>query len=150
MNKKISTTFGIVVIIIIAGFLTWLFTFGNKNGDTGNYSPAQKQTKMASQQCSKRAYDGEVKIRVWNSENANGEIVVGIVKEDSTKLPGSYRAEKAKLIDPSQAVASKIKTASKEKPAEITIKGFYDSCGEYPSISLESGEKTFKKFLREG
>lgn len=150
MNKKISSTFAIIVIIIIAGFLTWIFCLGMKNQEKNDYSLVKKQTKTESQKCLKRVYDGEVDIKVWSSEIENGEIVVGVSKEDTEKFPESYRVEKAKLVDPSQSIAGKIKKATKEKPTEITIKGFYYSCEEYPLISIESGEKTFKKFLREG
>lgn len=146
MNPKLSTTFAVVIILLIAGILTWIFLVGN-NSIFRQEPESVPITQNQKEQCSKRAYDGEAKIRVWNHESESDETIINIVEEDLEKLPKNCKNQKAKLVDAAPEIAEKIKAASKENPAEITIKGILNNCEEVISLSIGSGEEVFKKYL---
>ncbi len=146
MNKKISTSFAILVILLVASFATFVFREGSRNLNSGSSFPKVKNRDEA-EKCSRRAYDGEVKIRVWNT-NENGENLLQVAEDDLEKLPvQDEKKSKVKLVDGSSVVLEKIEKASEEKPAEVTVKGFYLDCEGVPMISLNSGEEVFKKYL---
>lgn len=147
---KISTTFAIVVIIVVGGLLAWIFLIGNnfdfqEKTESGATTIAEKK-----QQCAKHAYDGEVKVRVWNYGGEKEGDFINISEEDLVKLPANCKNQKAKIVDVSSDLNEKIKKSSKENPVEVTIKGVLNDCGDFISLSLESGEKVFKKYLNRG
>lgn len=147
---KISTTFAVVVIIVIGGLLAWIFLIGNNSAFQEKTESRVAATVEKEQQCAKHAYDGEVKVKVWNYGSEKDESFINIAEEDLAKLPANCKNQKAKIVDVSSDLDEKIKKSSKENPVEVTIKGVLNDCGDFISLSLESGEKVFKKYLNQG
>jgi len=147
MNKKISTAFAIAVIILIAGVFTLIFTKSDQDFGPGTYVQSKAgDKKVEKTDCSKRAYDGEVKIKGWYVKDGESW-VLQISDSDLEKLPESYRGSRIILADASESIIAKLKKSSEKNPSEITIKGFYFRCDGIPMASISPGEEIFKKYL---
>lgn len=146
MNKKISSGFALLIILALAAFIFIAVKNSCNKDDYENISVNSiKKNETEKNSCSKHAYDGSAKIKVWASEK---EDIVQVAKEDVGKLPIKETEQaKLKLVDVPETLANKIKQASEKKPVEITIKGIYLDCNNIPSASFDSGEVVFKKYL---
>lgn len=149
MNKKISITFAIAVIVLIAGTLTFIFLNIAKdlglNADVKcTYCKGGKEIEKPV--CSKHAFDGEIKINGWYVDEGESW-VLQISNDDLKKLPAGYRDSKVILADGSDSLVAKLKKSSEKSPTEITIKGFYSGCDGIPMVSVAPGEEVFKKYL---
>jgi hypothetical protein len=147
MNKKISVTFVIVVIILIAGFFTFVSLKSGHNPDSKtNIATKTGENKIEQNKCSKRAFDGVVNIKGWYVKEGN-DWLLQISDNDLKKLPAGYHNSKVILADGSDDLVAKLKKSSEKNPAEITIKGVYFGCDGIPMVSVASGEEVFKKYL---
>jgi len=161
MNKKISTSFALVVIIVIAGFFVSVFYFGGKhvaeNSNSANNSSRGNKIKRQNNKdvaCKAHYYNGEEQIAGWKAgENEQGGVLIKISNSDLAKLPVS--ADKAvsidsnatiNLVDPSADLKDALDKSSDASPVEITIKGYAETCDSMiPSVSLSPIGVTLKK-----
>ena len=148
MNKKISTAFAIAVIIIVAGVFAFIFTKSDQDFGSGSGTYVQNKTgmkKVEKTDCSKRAYDGEIKIKGWYVSEGEGW-VLRISDNDIEKFPEEYKDSKVILADGSDSLIAELKQSSERNPLELTIKGVYFRCDGIPMVSVSPGEKVFKKY----
>lgn len=149
MNKKISTAFAIAVIIIVAGIFAFIFTKSDQDFGSGSGTYIQNKAgmkKVEKTDCSKRAYDGEIKVNGWYA-NEGGNWVLRISNNDLGKLPEEYEDSKVILADGSDNLIEKLKQSSEKNPSELIIKGVYFRCDGIPMVSVSPGEEVFKKYL---
>jgi hypothetical protein len=148
MDKKISSSFAIIVILIIASFIAFIFLLGSNNmkSEFSSSGNTKNNKKSNSQVCSRHAFEGEAKIKTWYVDE-NGKQVLRVADENLNDLPPKYESPKVELADGSSKIIQNIKKASAEKPAEVTIKGYYFNCEGNPMVSIAPGGEVFKKYL---
>lgn len=175
MKKKIASEFAIGVILLVAiaiGTISWLqsakqlddeqnisqslnlskvkkYSITNSSQkDSADDKTVEKQDDSA---CKAHYYEGETVVHAWLSseEESDGSVIVQIKPEDAKKLPMSdvKTGENLtiKLIDPTDEIRKDLNSATSEKPAEITIKGYADVCQQPPLASIEQATIAFKK-----
>lgn len=172
MKSKIEGELAIGMILIIAIIMAGIFLLQEKKQNLkdelfarNSYTHVNLQarrtadagtketedTKADIPDCPRHYYEGEATIRGWLLSSANDEnLTVQIKNEDIEKLP-TTKADSMRdkfmvtLIDPTDDVKEKLKTATEEKPVQITIRGFAHVCKTWPQASLKQATIAFKK-----
>jgi hypothetical protein len=147
MNKKVSITFAVSVIILIGGTLAFIFLNIAQNFGPNVYVASNiEKKKTGSSNCPKHAFNGEAEIKGWYVSDGRGWLLQ-IASDDLEKLPAGYQDSRVILADAPDSLVAKLKKSSEKNPTELTIKGFYASCDGIPMVSIASGEEVFKKYL---
>jgi hypothetical protein len=167
MSKKIASEFatGVVVItaLVIGGFF-WLsekkmeseserVVFSGASVAPSKSKGNEKKSEQAIFGCQTRYFEGEGSVRGWlvKPETINDDkLTVEIQKEDIEKLPSSKADTMQEtfvvtLIDPTDQNRVDLKNATKEKPANLTVRGYARPCQPSPILSIEPATIAFRK-----
>lgn len=174
MDRKISSVFGITIVVIVAGVVGLLVLLTNSDIKDASNNPqavpvAKKIAKQDSPQsqavqtkegeCRERFFEGESKIHAWMAETASAagteqEVVLNITENDINEMPTPVAdatkvngGEKfvVKMIDAPATTKSKLKSATPDAPEVITIKGLKVDCNSLPVVSIAPGSEAFKR-----
>ncbi|MFZ2226073.1 MAG: hypothetical protein WA064_02695 [Candidatus Moraniibacteriota bacterium] len=98
------------------------------------------------QDCSQLQYSGNVKVHgwyVWDTGYVEKEWMLKIADSDTGKFPKVFLNadvhtinSKVRLRDASPELEKELKSATKDNPKEITLKGYYLYCEGSPSVSV--------------
>jgi len=175
MDKKIASEFAFGVIIFVVVVIGGIFFLQSHQSDSSSSAqianpmvattpPVAAEPVVVSSQpngsqsgdaCAAHYYEGDQKVHVWpvaDATNDDNGLVLNIQAQDAQALPAEKTADgtqssnyTVKLVDASQAVNAKIKGATQEKPALITIKGYAQVCTQPPLVSIQPATVAFKK-----
>jgi hypothetical protein len=110
------------------------------------------------QDCSRLLYNGSANVRgwyIWETSYTEKEWMLRILDEDLKNLPGglelSKRADgtvednpRVKIIDAPAELVKGLKSASKDRPVSVTIKGVSIYCEGFPQVSIQPGNQSFR------
>lgn len=169
MKKNLPSQLAIGIIILITILIGGIFMmlgekknieeiYNVENGHKKGY--VTKQIKVSrdenrkgneAENCKKRFFDGEAKIRVWIvNEEADGDLKIKVQSQDIELLPSTRIDVEsadfvAMLVDPSPELKDKLKEASEENPMPLDVRGYAVTCDNLPLLSTEQASKSFKQ-----
>jgi len=167
-NPRLASEFAIGVIFFVAVIIGGIFWYYNGIGKKQVDQLSQNQTTTISKQsaiekvsensgatkenCQSHYYDGEQQLESWLVSQDEDGIIIAIKKEDVAKLPTENSSLTSqgedytfKLVDPTEEVKAEIRDSSKEKPVNLTVRGYAEVCQQPPLLSLQPATTAFKK-----
>ena len=108
--------------------------------------------------CTGPVYEGSATVKGWyilDTGYAGKEWMLEISDNDINKLPApkaisnySNFNQKLKLVDASPELQKELKSATKDNPKEITLRGYYLYCEGSPVVSVAPATESFKQYIR--
>lgn len=171
VDKKINSFYAIIFIFVLSVVVGGLVFLSSKK-EAQLASKIVQETKIVKEvpkndnvkatsgddvqkSCSTHKFDGEAKVHGWYVEGqdaAASGVLVGISLDDLVNLPianpESFKKQGdfvIKVVDAKKELVASLKSASKEKPFEFTIKGYVLTCDETHLSSIEPASIAFKK-----
>ncbi len=147
MNKKISTSLSLAIILVLALFVSAYALMQNRQINSSAYKQMAlaKNSPMKSANCKVRAFEGSTNVAVWKI-NKNGQDILQVAKNDIAKLPvASYNS--FKLIDQTPEITKELASSSESNPVEIAISGFVTKCDGTALACISYKDKIFQPYL---
>jgi hypothetical protein len=112
--------------------------------------------------CTGIAYDGNIAVKgwyVWDKGYIENEWMLEIADDDINKLPFPEALskdpkryanfnQKVKLVDAGPELQKELKAASKDRPKEVVLKGYYLHCEGAALVSIAPAAEAFKEYLK--
>lgn len=168
MNKKTSSTFGILVVLIIVGFFGYAFLMGDRNTEmiqeekevvmneieNKNELETNNNWKLVSgdptKDCSLVTYEGESQISgwyEWETSYVEKEWLFRISDEDIQlkKLPIDMDSVRPfiKITNADEELEDSLKNASESMPETVTVNEFSYYCEGVPQVLVAEGYKKY-------
>lgn len=153
----IPSHIALAIVVILASIATVAILVGNYqlnqlNSTTSIDNPIP--VKVATKECSMKAFAGQAQIHVWPAVKESKDIVF-IKDEDINQLPPfvgktdiKEKNLKVKIIDLTPAIETTLASATVDSPATIEIQGYLSRCENKIALaSLEYKDKIFRNHL---
>jgi len=156
MNKKISTSFAFIVILLVSVLVLFMYWMSIEKNKSGSKIIQFNRASKGQKKCSIHAYQGESKIRVWKDKEYSDEngIACRVAEQDLKELPKydgteNFKSKNSivKLVQMTPAIEDKLKNSSEKNPVKIIIKGFATRCDGISLASVEYKDGIFRNYL---
>lgn len=147
MNKKISTSLSISLIVVLALLVSVYTITKSRNAASvaSNQSIAMERPSQKSTDCKVHAFQGSTEVSVWQITK-NGKTFLQVAKEDAPKLP-MKDVEDFQLIDPTPEIEKKIASSSEKEPIKLSISGFISLCDGTNLVCTSYQDKIFSPYI---